>query len=107
MNANSGKWDELPMTLWSMPVTFNTLSHRQTNIGLVMHREDVINSRFDFHRRLLSCVDWINLRRVSVCVDTEMNRQFVTNSGIHPLLKANPLGLPEGQSISKIYFLRK
>ena len=95
------------MTLWSMPVTFNTLSHRQTNIGLVMHREDVINSQFDFHRRLLSCVDWINLRRTSVCVDTELHRQSVTSSGIHPLLNANTLRLTERQSISKIDFLRK
>ena len=95
------------MTLWSMPVTFNTLSHRQTNIGLVMHREDVINSQFDFHCRLLSCVDWINLRRTSVCVDTEMNQQSVASSGIHPLLNTNTRRLPERQSISKIDFLRK
>ena len=49
----------------------------------------------------LSCVDWINLSWVSVCVDTEMKRQFVTSSGNHPLLNTNPLGLPERQSLSK------
>ena len=72
-----------------------------------MRREDVINSQFDFHRRLLSCVDWINLRLTNVCVDTEMNRQSVTSSGIHPLLNTNMLRLPGRQSISKIDFLRK